>query len=169
MTFEEYPLHDSPRGYFGRALYFEMQKNPDIILLTADLGYKIFDLHFKDFPDRCINAGAAEQCAMGAAIGLALLGKIPFVYSITSFLLYRPFEWLRNFVNHENIPVRLVGSGLDNDYAHDGITHQTFDAKAVLGLFPNIESYFPSEKAQVPVALSGMISHNEPSFLCLRR
>lgn len=169
MRFEEYPLHDSIRGWFGRSLYFEMQTNPDIILLSVDLGYGIFDLHKRDFPDRFINTGAAEQCALGVAVGLSLAGKIPFVYSITSFLLYRPYEWIRNFLQHEGIPVRLVGSGLDDDYKHDGITHQTFDAKEVVKQFWNINTYYPEAKGMIPDIVRKMIAEPQPSFLCLRR
>lgn len=169
MTFEGYPVHDSQRGWFGRALYFEMKANPDVYLLTGDLGYKMFDLHQYHFPMRFINTGAAECAMIGAAIGLALSGKIPFCYSITPFLLYRPFEWIRNYLQHENIPVRLVGSGLDNDYQHDGITHSAHDAKAVLSLFPNIVTYFPERKELVPDCVEEMVKNSAPSFICLRR
>ena len=169
MKFEDYPLHNSQRGWFGRALYFEMQRNPNILLVTADLGYGMLDLHQRDFPDRFVNTGAAECCAMGAAIGAALMGRVPVVYSITSFLLYRPFEWLRNYLQHEGVPVLMVGSGLDDDYKHDGITHQTFDAKRVLALFPGINTYFPTQQTEVPGILDAMIGSKQPSFLCLRR
>jgi len=89
---KDYPLHESMRGYFGRALYKEMASNEDIWLVTADLGYKMFDSHFEDFPERVINVGASEQAGVGICVGLALQGKIPVFYSITNFTLYRPFE-----------------------------------------------------------------------------
>ncbi len=172
MTFDEYPLHDSIRGWFGRALYFEMQKNPNIILITADLGYGLFDRHRDDLPRQFYNVGASEQAAVGAGIGLALSGKIPFVYSITTFLLFRAFEWHRNYLNHENIPVRLVGSGMDYDYLHDGITHQPSlkdEVIPMLNMLPNIAIYKPDNKKAVPNCVSKMISQSEPSFICLRR
>lgn len=169
MRFDDYPLHDSIRGWFGRALYMEMQENPNIVLIVADLGYKLFDLHQQDFPDRFINTGAAEQSAVGFAIGLALSGKIPIVYSITSFLIYRAFEWHRNFLQHEGIPVRLIGSGLEDDYKHDGITHQTFDVKEVMKQFWAIDTYYPDNKEMIPEIVKKMIETDKPSFLCLRR
>ncbi len=173
MTLDEYPLHDSIRGHFGRALYFEMQKNDDIFLITADLGYKLWDLHQRDFPDRFINVGASEQCAVGAGVGLALSDRIPFVFSITTFLMFRPFEWMRNFINHEKIPVRLIGSGLDDDYKHDGFTHQPSKEHELNPIFmhvlTNIVFHIPVNKDDVPKMLREMIYQNKPSFMCLRR
>lgn len=172
MRLEQYPLHDSIRGWFGRSIYFEMIKNPDIVLITADLGYGLFDRHREDFPDRFYNVGASEQLAVGAAVGLALSGRMPFVYSITSFLLFRAFEWHRNYVNHERIPVRLVGSGLDKDYAHDGITHQPSQNELSIlfkGMFKNIDMYVPEDKTEVPSMVEKMTMRNQPSFICLRR
>src|SRR3990167_5924344 len=110
--------HDSMRGWFAYELYHKMLENDKIWLIVGDLGYGMFDKIREDFPDRFINTGAAETSMMNIACGLALEGKIPFVYSITTFLLFRPFEVLRTYVNHEKIPIKLVGSGRDKDYEH---------------------------------------------------
>lgn len=163
------PAHDSIRGWFAASLHEAMSRDERIWLLSGDLGFKMLDKIRDDFPERFRNVGASEQLLIGAGVGLALSGKIPFVYSITSFLLYRPFEWIRNYLQHEGIPVRLVGSGLNDDYKHDGITHQTYDAKAVLELFPRISRYYPAYKTEVPYMVEKMIANDEPSFICLRR
>ena len=99
------------RQRFTELLTEEMRQNKDIILLVGDVGYKVFDHLREEYPDRVINPGAAEQLMIGMAAGLAMDGKIPVCYSITPFVLYRPFEFIRNYVNHENLPVKLVGSG----------------------------------------------------------
>jgi transketolase len=88
MKFEDYPVHDSIRGWFGRALYFEMQKDERIWCLTGDLGFGLLDQIRNDFPKRFVNVGASEQALVGAGVGLALSGKIPFCYSITTFLVF---------------------------------------------------------------------------------
>jgi len=163
------PTHESIRGYFAAALYNEMQKDERIWLITADLGFGMWDSVRDDFPDRYINVGASECCAVGAGVGLALSGKIPFVYSITTFLIYRAFEWHRNYLNHEKIPVMLVGSGYEDDYKHDGITHQPWEVRKVLDTLPNIQQFYPSQKENVPVSLRVMIEMNQPAFMCLRR
>ena len=167
------------RGYFAYELYQAMKKDESIWLVVGDLGYKVFDHHFKDFPNRCINVGAAEQAMMGIAVGLALEGKKPFVYSITSFLLYRPFETIRNYVDHEKIAVRLVGSGRDKDYAHDGFSHWMEEAKdlfykqdfgaRVPGIFGNIHSFWPDTKEEIPEIVKEMVKRDIPQFISLRR
>jgi transketolase len=167
------PTHDSIRGWFAASLHEQMKNNDDIWLITADLGYGMLNTLRDDFPDRFVNVGASECLMIGAAVGLALEGKICFCYSITTFLLYRPFEWHRNFVNHEKIPVRLVGSGLDDDYKHDGKTHQPSGLFGMDGLFEtqlwNIETYLPTDKIEVPTMVDKMVMRNQPSFICLRR
>jgi len=173
MTTEErlknYPRFNSIKGEFVYELYKAMAKNDKIVLITCDLGYRQFDSHFEDFPDRCFNVGASEQAGMGVAVGMVLSGKIPFIYSITNFLIYRPFEWIRNYVNYEKIPVKLIGSGLDKDYAEDGITHQCEDLDQVMKLFKNIKRLNPLDKKDIKSMLKIMIEDNNPYFIGLKR
>lgn len=169
MRYEEYPLHNSQRGYLGRELYFEMQKRENLVILTGDLGYKMLDLHRRDFPDRVINCGASEQAMIGIAVGLAYRGKLPIVYSITNFALYRPYEWVRNYIDHEKTKVIIVGGGRDYDYEHDGWTHQSPDARAVLDTLPNIKQYWPDTNDDVIKSLHEALDSDNPSFISVRR
>lgn len=162
-------MHPSQRGYFAGALYDQMVKNDKIFLLVGDLGYGVFDKHFKDFPTRCINTGAAEQALMDIAVGLAYDGKIPFVYSITPFLIYRPFETIRTYIDHEKLNVKLVGAGRDTDYHVDGFSHDASDVKEILGTLKNITQYYPETKEEVPDIVEHMLSTELPSFISLRR
>lgn len=166
---DNYPLHDSMRGYFGFELYKQMAVNKDIWIITADLGYGLFDPHRDDFPDRFLNTGAAEQGAMGIAVGLAMSGKIPFIYSITPFLLYRPFETIRNYINHERIPVKLIGGGRDDDYKHDGFSHSAGDDVKLLDIFNEITFMWPDDKEDVIRLLPYVIMDRKPYYLNLRR
>lgn len=161
--------HDSMRGWFAYELYQHMQKNKDIWLIVGDLGYKVFDEHRKSFPDRFLNTGAAEQAMMNIAVGLAMSGKIPVVYSITSFLLYRPFEVIRTYINHENIPVKMIGSGRDDDYKHDGFSHFAGDDKQFMQHFTRIITWHPIGKEDIPGAVKAMLGNNKPVYLNLRR
>jgi transketolase len=163
------PTHESIRGYFAAALHTEMENDDRIWCLTGDLGFAMLDSIRDDYPKRFLNVGASEQLLVGAGVGLALSGKIPFCYSITTFLIYRAFEWIRNYLNHEEIPVILVGSGYEDDYKHDGITHQPFEVREVLNCLPNIKQFYPQQKEVIPDLVKILISAQKPSFLCLRR
>jgi transketolase len=166
---KKWKLHPSQRGWFSFELYKAMVKDPTIWLICIDLGYSIYDFHFEDFPDRCINTGAAETAAMDIAVGLALSGKKPFVYSITPFLIYRPFETIRLYLNHEKIGVRMVGSGRDQDYKHDGISHDASDVYGYLALLDNIRKFYPKWKDEIPKIVNYMAANNKPQFISLRR
>ena len=160
------------RKEFFEALYNEMRDNNKIFFVTGDLGYGLADKIKQDFPDRFINVGAAEQTMVGVGIGLALEGKIPVVYSITPFLLYRPFELIRNYINHEEIPVRLVGSGRDFDYSHDGFSHHSDDDKLIMSIFKNIETLHPKPNYQ-PHNMKDLVRHmintKRPIYINLSR
>ena len=132
------------RAQFAKLLHTEMQQNKDIFVLTGDLGYGMWGSIERDFPNRFFNVGAAEQALLDIGVGLALSGKIPILYSITPFLLFRGFETLRTYVNHENIGIKLVGSGRDKDYGDDGFSHNAEDDVVFMKKLPNIKLYHPS-------------------------
>jgi transketolase len=157
------------RKTFANLLHKEMTNNPNIYLITADLGYGMFDDIKRDFPDRFINCGAAEQLMVGLAIGLSYEGKIPVCYSITPFLLCRPYELLRTYVNHENIPVKLVGGGRGKEYAHDGFSHWADDQEDILGTLKNVVSYVPDDADKMLACFSTFMYDKRPSFLSLSK
>ena len=77
------------------------EKDKRIWLLTADLGFSVFENFRKKFPDRFVNCGVAEQNMMGVAAGLALSGKKPYVYSIIPFVTMRCMEQIKNDIAYQ--------------------------------------------------------------------
>ena len=150
-------------------LLAEMSVEPRIRVITADLGFGILDHIRNTYPDRFYNVGAAEQLMIGVAIGMAEQGLIPVCYSMSSFLLYRPFEFLRNYVNYEQIPIKLLGSGRDKDYSHDGISHWAHDDREVLKALPNIIRYRPETIEQLEIDFQEWIRIPNPAYLNLTR
>ena len=157
------------RKLFAKLIIEEMNKTKNIHFITADLGFGILDEFKKTFKDRFYNTGAAEQLMIGIAIGLTENKKIPICYSITPFLLYRPFEFLRNYVNYENLPVKLVGAGRNKDYSHDGISHWAEDDELVLKSLPNIKIYKPKDNNELEQIFSEFLYSDKPCYLNLRR
>lgn len=155
------------RRCFADIMHQKMASNKDIWIITADLGYKMWDMIQNDYPQRFLNTGASEQAMMGIAVGLALEGKIPVVYTITPFLLYRPFETLRNYVNNERVPVKLIGSGRGRDYVHDGFSHWAQEDREVLKILNNIEARWPEKNEELPILIEEMITRPVPYYLNL--
>jgi transketolase len=157
------------RNTFARLLHEEMFTNKDVRFITADLGYGIFDQLRKDHWETSYNVGAAEQLMIGAAIGMAQEGLIPVCYSMSSFVLYRPFEFIRNYLNHEGTNVKLVGSGRDKDYDHDGISHWAHDDDAVLASVPNVKVYKPANIDELKAIFPEFIANPGPAYINLKR
>jgi len=158
------------RNEFAAHLMAHMMTNKNIWLLLGDVGYGIFDAHRANYPDRVINTGAAEFSMLAMAVGLALEGKTVFAYTITPFLLWRGAEVIRNYIHHERIPVKLIGSGRDMDYEHDGFSHVCTEDVDLFGkIFYNIKTYRPETKEDIPTMLQEMITNYQPSYLNLKR
>lgn len=159
------------RRHFANYLAEEMRVNDSIFFLTADLGYGLFDNLIKEFPSRAINIGSSEQLMISMSTGLALSGKIPVVYSISPFLIFRPLEGIRNYLQHEKIPVKLVGSGRNRDYIHDGFSHWTDYEKEILHALPDILLFYPmiSETNNYSETFNSFIYNRCPSYLNLQR
>lgn len=157
------------RKLFADLLYKKMKQDELVYLVVADLGYGIFNKIKEDFPDRFINTGAAEQCAIGLSVGLALSGKIPLVYSITPFLLFRATETIRNYINHEKINVKLISSGRGNDYKHDGYSHYAGDDKPLIELFKTILPRWPEDDNELVECFNEMFATDRPYYLNLKR
>ena len=155
------------RKQFAEFLHKEMSCNSEIVILTGDLGYGLWDKIKIDYPDRFYNVMSSEQLMVGAAVGLAMENLIPIVYSITPFVLYRPFELLRNYLDHENIPVKLVGGGRDKDYGYLGFSHWAEEDIKILSTLPDIKLYKP-EKSSLSIYQDFLYNH-KPSYLNLKR
>jgi transketolase len=146
-------------------LHIFMSWDERIFVLTADVGHGILDKIRSDFPDRFINVGAAEQSLLDIGVGLAMSGKIPVCYSMTPFILYRGFETIRNYIDHEKIPVIMVGRGRGREYKNCGFSHWSEEDKDVMKLFKNIKSYWPEKKDEICSIMFKSILCFEPVYI----
>jgi len=157
------------RKLFASLIQNNLKENPNLFLLTADLGFGLFNDFKLNFPRQYYNVGAAEQLLIGSGIGLANEGKIAVCYSITPFLLCRPYEFIRNYIDYENTPVKLVGAGRDKDYSHDGISHWAEDDETILSNFKNIQVYKPKTDKDLIECFPEFLLNKKPSYLNLKR
>jgi transketolase len=153
------------RKEFGRWIVEAAEKDELIILVTGDIGYQVFDEYRKRFPDRFLNMGICEQSIIGIASGMALEGLKPYVYTITPFLIERPFEQIKLDIDAQNANVKLIGYA---DYPKQGPTHRTLDEKALMGLLPNFANYFPQNSEETRRFLEESYRNRKPTFISLK-
>ena len=138
-----------------------------ILLLTGDLGFMALEPFSERFPGRFFNVGVAEQNMVAMAGGLAEAGFIPFVYSIVTFAVLRPYEMIRNSAALQRLPVRIVGVGGGLEYGVNGPSHHGLEDVAVLRAQPGVTIVAPADTAQVAPALRQTASLPGPVYFRL--
>ena len=141
------------RGAFAKTVTELAERDPRVLLLTADLGYMALEVFSDKFPDRFINVGVAEQNMVGIATGLADAGFIPFLYSIVTFASLRPYEFIRNGPILHQLPVRIAGVGGGFEYGPAGPTHHGLEDVGVMRVQPGITVIAPADYAQTCTAI----------------
>ena len=121
------------------------------------------------FADEIIKQMKINEKIIGISVGLALEGKIPIAFSITPFLLYRPFETIRNYLQNEKIPVKLIGSGRDKDYSHDGFSHWAEEDRKIMDILNNIKGFWPDTADEVSQLVPKMLTDPNPWYINLKR
>ena len=155
------------RNAFSKTLTRLAKQNKNLILLTGDLGYTVFEDFIKTHPHRFINMGAAEANMMGVACGLSMQGFIPVVYSIATFATMRGFEQIRTDICVHNANVKIVGTGGGLSYGHAGSTHHALEDIAIMRCLPNMTIICPSDPVQAEMVTEQMIIHKGPVYLRL--
>ena len=153
------------RRTFGNVIT-ELADNDDrIYVLVGDIGYRVFDQFRQKYPNRFINMGICEQSIIGVSAGMALEGLKPWVYTITPFLIERPFEQVKLDIDQQNVNVKLVGFA---DYPTLGPTHAELNAKKTMSLFKGIKSYFPKNSEQTSKFVKMCYKSKSPTFISLK-
>jgi len=147
------------RDAFLRGLTHLARHNDKIMLLTADLGYGVFDEYSRCFPDQYLNVGVAEQNMIGIATGLALEGHIVFAYSIANFSSLRCLEQIRNDASYHEANVNIVASGGGFSYGALGMSHHATEDLAILRALPGLTVVAPccpweAENATLALAMT---------------
>jgi transketolase len=123
--------------------------DPNIILITGDHGYALFDDFRNSCPEQYLNAGIAEQNMVGVAAGLARQGFRPIVYGLSAFVPIRVLEQIKLDVAHDSLPVIFLGDGAGFVYSHLGTSHQSTEDIAVLRAVPNVTIFSPADRHEL--------------------
>jgi transketolase len=154
------------RDIFFNTLTEHAQKNKNIILLVADIGFKVIDRFKSVNPKQFFNVGIAEQNMAGIATGLALSGKKVFCYSIANFTTLRSIEHIRNGACYHNLDIKFVSGGSGYSYGSLGYTHHAIEDLAIMRSLPNMTVFSPSSDDEIKTIANYFCkNNNKPSYL----
>jgi len=120
-----------------------------------------------DVIHRFINAGIAEQNMVSLAAGLAREGHQPWLYSIATFVVFRPYEQIRTDVCLHQLPVKIVGNGGGYGYGIMGATHHALEDIGAMRILPNMRVYVPLTASDVGQAVALMAADPLANYLRL--
>jgi transketolase len=153
------------RNAFAKAITEQAAKDCRIVLLSGDIGNRLFDEFKAAHPTRFYNCGVAEANMIGVAAGLAMNGFRPFVYTIASFVTYRVVEQIRLDCGYHHLPVTIVGTGAGLSYASLGATHHTLEDIAMLRSIPGMKVLCPADAFEIKAAIPEILKQNDPVYL----
>ncbi|MHA2010457.1 MAG: hypothetical protein ACW980_24350 [Promethearchaeota archaeon] len=152
------------RKTFGKTICKLAEKDERIVLITGDVEQEMDEFKIK-FPKRFFNLGLTEQSIISIASGMAIQGLIPVVYTLTPFLIERPFEQIKIDIDEQNLHVILIGN---SDYPTHGCTHRPLNAEGLVGLFKNVMGYFPRSGKETEKAMLDSYLMKKPSIICIK-
>ena len=153
------------RNAFAAAITALAVKDERIVLLSGDIGNRLFDKYRERCPSRFYNCGVAEANMTGMAAGLALSGLRPFTYTITPFATTRVIEQIRIDICYHEVPVVIIGTGSGLSYASLGPTHHSCEDVGILRCFPNLTILCPADAMEVGPAIEAAIACPGPVYI----
>ncbi len=152
---------------FVRTLMELARADKNIVLITGDLGFTVFEEYKEQFPHQYVNIGVSEANMIGVAAGMALSGKTVFTYSIIPFAVMRPYEQIRNDVCYQNANVKIVGVGGGYSYSYFGATHHAVEDIGIMRATPNMTVVCPGDPWEAECATAALARMHGPAYLRL--
>jgi transketolase len=147
------------RNNFAEAFHEAAASDPLLTMVVADISPAgAMDRFRKAFPTRFVNTGVAEQIMIGMAAGMAAKGLRPFAYTIATFTLFRPYEFVRDDLCYQNLPVTLVGIGGGVTYSTLGGTHHAQEDVSLACALPNMSVIAPCDPSETRAATRYLVS-----------
>lgn len=165
-TLEQEPI----RKGFGRGLLEAGKRWNNVVAACADLTDSTqMSLFAKEFPERYIEIGVAEQNLVTTGSGLAAMGKVPFVSSYAAFSPGRNWEQIRTTICLNDRPVKIIGSHAGVSVGPDGATHQMLEDIALMRVLPNMVVIAPCDSVEAEKATIAMATDKRPNYMRLAR
>lgn len=158
------------RNGFGRGLIEAGRQNENVVALCADLSESTrMDGFQKEFPDRFVEIGVAEQNLVTVGSGMSAMGKVPFVSSYAAFSPGRNWEQIRTTICLNERNVKIIGSHAGVSVGPDGATHQMLEDLALMRALPNMMVIVPGDSVEAEKATLAAAEHDGPVYIRLAR
>ena len=145
------------------------EKDDKIVLIVPDVGFNYIEKFKEKFPDRFFNFGVTEQSVILIASAMALHGFKPYVYSMINFVLFRPYEMVRNGIVHHNANVKLLGVKGSSSYKFLGFSHNMIhereDVEACEAL--QLDCYVPQDVDEVRKVIINTYENEKAAYVRL--
>jgi transketolase len=157
------------RNTFANVFYEEAKKDPRLCVVVADISPAgSMEKLRTEFPKRFVNTGVAEQIMIGMCAGMAMRGLRPFAYTIATFALFRPYEFIRDDLCYQGLPVTVVGVGGGVTYSTLGGTHHAMEDVAIAAAMPGMSVIAPCDPEEAKAATQYCVAQTRgPVYLRL--
>jgi len=140
-------------------------KDKNVMLLSADMGFSVFEDFEKELPKQFLNVGISEANMVGVSAGMALSGKRCFLYTFAPFVSMRCFEQIRIDLCYQNLDVVLIGLGGGLTYAKEGSTHQSVEDIAIMRAIPNMKVFCPADPIEAEICIVEAYKKKGPTYI----
>lgn len=151
------------RNMFAQTFYELAERDERLCMVVADISPAGAMEKFREaHPERFVNTGVAEQIMIGLCAGMSLRGLRPFAYTIATFALFRCFEFVRDDLGYQNLPVTVVGMGAGGSgYSTLGATHQAMEDVAIASAVPNLSVLAPCDPLETRAATEWCVGQEQ--------
>ncbi len=157
------------KGY-SRGLVEAGHKNKQVVAASSDVaGSTGTDAFAKEFPDRFVQVGVAEQNLVTVGSGMAAMGKIPYVAAYAAFSPGRNWEQIRTTIALNNRPVKIISTHVGLSDAPDGATHQMLEDIALMRVLPNMTVIAPCDSKEAEKATIALANYDRPAYMRIAR
>ncbi|OHB23163.1 MAG: hypothetical protein A2939_00280 [Parcubacteria group bacterium RIFCSPLOWO2_01_FULL_48_18] len=157
------------RAALDAALTEAAKIDKNVFVVVGDVSPIALANFTKEFSDRFINVGVAEANLVGMGAGLAMSGKVPFLFTIATFMVYRCYEQIRDDLCFQNLNVKIIGGGGGFIYSTLGATHHATEDYAVLRALPHMTVVAPADPFEAKKAVTALVQHHGPAYIRLGR
>lgn len=157
------------RATFVNTLSEMARRDPKIMCVIGDTGFSVFEDFEREFGERFVNVGIAEQNFVGFGAGLAAMGMKPYIYNVASFMVYRAFEQIELDIAYQENPVVLVGVGGGHAYGTAGPTHHGYFDMALMRELPNMTVTCPADPTEMRELMLQSQHYEKPMYIRIGR